>query len=92
MPSLDRHRFFKKDQRRIRLSNSQHEHYVIALYHLLKGEKLPEEFLDHELMGGSWSGHREFHIGGDMLIIYKHYPDDDSLTLVRMGTHSELLG
>lgn len=92
MPSLDRHKFFKKDQHRVRLSDSQHERYVIALYHLLKGESLPKEFSDHELIGGGWNGHREFHIGGDMLVIYKHYLDEDSISLIRMGTHSDLFG
>ena len=31
---------------------------------------LPTEWLDHALTG-DWMGHRECHIGGDFLLIYK---------------------
>ena len=31
---------------------------------------LPPEWLDHPLMG-DWVGHRECHIGGDFLLIYR---------------------
>jgi mRNA interferase YafQ len=52
---------------------------------------LPPEWLDHSLTG-EWAGHRECHIGGDFLLIYRV---DDSgktglLVFVRSGTHSEL--
>jgi mRNA interferase YafQ len=52
---------------------------------------LPPEWLDHSLTG-EWVGHRECHIGGDFLLIYRL---DDSgkaglVVFVRSGTHSEL--
>lgn len=52
---------------------------------------LGPEWLDHQL-GGDWDGHRECHIGGDFLLVYKL---DDSgkhglVVLVRTGTHAEL--
>jgi mRNA interferase YafQ len=52
---------------------------------------LPPEWLDHPLTG-DWLGHRECHVGGDFLLIYKL---DDSgkaglVVFVRSGTHSEL--
>jgi mRNA interferase YafQ len=52
---------------------------------------LPSEWLDHSLTG-EWVGHRECHIGGDFLLIYRL---DDSgkpglVVFVRSGTHSEL--
>jgi mRNA interferase YafQ len=51
---------------------------------------LPPEWLDHPLTG-EWTGHRECHIGGDFLLIYRL---DDAgkhgmLVFVRSGTHSE---
>ena len=51
----------------------------------------PPEWLDHPLTG-DWAGHRECHIGGDLLLIYSL---DDSgksglVVFVRSGTHSEL--
>lgn len=52
---------------------------------------LPPEWLDHPLKG-DWAGHRECHIGGDFLLIYR--VDDSGKTglvvFVRSGTHSEL--
>jgi mRNA interferase YafQ len=52
---------------------------------------LPPEWLDHPLTG-DWAWHRESHIGGDFLLIYRL---DDSgkaglVVFVRSGTHSEL--
>ncbi len=53
---------------------------------------LPVEYLDHALIG-DWQGHRECHIGGDWLLIYRldvQANKDDLLMFVRTGTHSEL--
>jgi mRNA interferase YafQ len=53
---------------------------------------LPAEYLDHALVG-NWLGHRECHIGGDWLLIYRldiQANKDDLLMFVRTGTHSEL--
>ena len=35
---------------------------------------LPPEWRDHEL-AGNWSGHRECHVGGDFLLIYRFDAD-----------------
>ena len=52
---------------------------------------MPPEWLDHAL-AGEWVGHRECHIGGDFLLIYR--VDDSGKTgvvvFVRSGTHAEL--
>jgi len=52
---------------------------------------LPPEWLDHSLTG-DWSGHRECHIGGDFLLIYRLDDSGNSglVVFVRSGTHSEL--
>ena len=51
---------------------------------------LPPEWLDHELHG-SWSDHRECHVGGDFLLIYTIDGFNPGLVIfVRTGTHSEL--
>jgi len=52
---------------------------------------LGPEWLDHPL-GGNWIGHRECHVGGDFLLVYKL---DDTMNpglivFVRAGTHAEL--
>lgn len=43
---------------------------------------------DHDLTG-NWKGHRDCHIRPDLVLIYRK-PDDDTLELVRLGSHSEL--
>lgn len=52
---------------------------------------LPAEWEDHPLKG-NWDGHRECHIGGDYLLIYRIDEQDkkSQIVFVRTGTHSEL--
>jgi mRNA interferase YafQ len=52
---------------------------------------LSPEWLDHALKG-QWDGHRECHIGGDFLLIYRldEQPPSGTVVFVRAGTHSEL--
>ena len=49
---------------------------------------LPRRNFDHPL-SGEWNDHRDCHIRPDLVLIYRK-PDDDSLELVRLGSHSEL--
>jgi mRNA interferase YafQ len=49
---------------------------------------LPRRNFDHPL-SGEWNDHRDCHIKPDLVLIYRK-PDDDSLELVRLGSHSEL--
>jgi len=49
--------------------------------------ELQSEARDHALLG-EYKGMREFHLGGDMLLIYTVI--DDVLYLQRLGTHSQL--
>jgi mRNA interferase YafQ len=55
---------------------------------LANNKPLAEKHRDHAL-GGNWKGHRECHMKPDLLLIYK-LPDQDTLRLTRMGSHSEL--
>jgi mRNA interferase YafQ len=55
---------------------------------LAKDEPLPRRYFDHAL-GGEWSDHRDCHIRPDLVLIYRK-PDEASLELVRLGSHSEL--
>lgn len=52
---------------------------------------LPPEWSDHELTG-EWTGHRECHIGGDFLLIYRldETPKHGLVVFVRSGTHADL--
>ena len=48
---------------------------------------LGPEWLDHPLQG-EWADHRECHVGGDFLLIYR--ADAGSIVFARAGTHAEL--
>ncbi len=54
---------------------------------LLNNEELPQEARDH-FLSGEWKDTKEFHISGDLLVIYMI--DDNTLQLLRIGTHSQL--
>ena len=53
----------------------------------MKEEPLPPEAKDHPLKG-KFSDYREFHISGDLLLVYR--VKDDTLQLIRIGSHSEI--
>jgi mRNA interferase YafQ len=78
---------FKKDLSKLKFSNEHYAKYVIYLGKLLAKEELPIEARDHQLKG-DWAGTREFHISGDLLVIYMI--QNDELILVRIGSHSQL--
>ena len=82
---------FKKDLKRE--SRGEHrrvlqEEFVGVVNQLALDRKLPPKYNDHELTG-DWIGHRECHVKPDLLLVYLK-TDDDTLHLVRLGSHSEL--
>jgi len=87
--SVELTRGFRRDINNLRFSNEHYVKYVIYLSKLLSKEPLPPEALDHALKG-EWQDFREFHISGDLLVIYRI--DGDIISLARIGTHSELFG
>jgi mRNA interferase YafQ len=91
MWTISRTAKFKKDykreakgQRRTTLDAD----LLAAVSLLATDQALPEKFHDHPLMG-EYTNHRECHLKPDLLLIYKK-PDDQTLRLVRFGSHSEL--
>jgi mRNA interferase YafQ len=61
---------------------------LAAISFLATDQILPERFRDHPLTG-EYTNHRECHLKPDLLLIYKK-PDDSTLRLVRIGSHSEV--
>ena len=55
---------------------------------LANDQALPEKHRDHALSGNK-TDHRECHLKPDLLLIYKK-PDEQTLRMVRLGTHSDL--
>jgi len=84
---LKRHKLFIKDFRNLTLADSQFDKLIYFLALLRDEKSLPEESKDHALLG-ELADFREFHIGGDMLVIYKI--NEDEVVLTRIGTHAQL--
>ena len=59
-----------------------------AVTMLAHDEPLPRRYFDHQL-SGEWTDHRDCHIRPDLVLIYRK-PDEATLELVRLGSHSEL--
>ena len=55
---------------------------------LANDQPLKPRHRDHALTG-DWKDHRDCHIKPDLLLIYRK-PDEETLQLVRLGSHSEL--
>ena len=87
--ACDYTRAFVKDWERLSRSGHHDLTRLKAAMLLLIGNDQPlgPEWLDHPLKG-HWADHRECHIGGDFLLIYRL--DGESILFVRAGTHSEL--
>ena len=84
---------FKKDWQRLAHSghydmNSLKEAMLLLIEN---AAPLPAEWLDHPLVG-QWANHRECHIGGDFLLVYKLDGSgaDQRVVFVRAGAHAEL--
>lgn len=88
MRNLDITNQYKKDLRRAVRQGRDTDALDEIVLMLLNDEAIPPKNKDHELTG-NWGGHREVHIEFDWLLIYKKC-DTDTLTLVRLGTHTEL--
>lgn len=87
MLKLKRHKQFMKDFASNKMSEQHYAKYLVYLSNLIQEIPLPVDALDHSLKG-NWSAFREFHISGDLLLIYK--TTDDTLELMRIGTHAQL--
>lgn len=55
---------------------------------LVTDTPLAPRYRDHALTG-DWNDHRDCHVKPDLVLIYRK-PDDDTLQLVRLGSHAEL--
>ena len=55
---------------------------------LAADKPLADRYRDRGLTGG-WKDHRDCHIEPDLVLIYRKI-GDDTLQLVRLGSHSEL--
>ncbi|MEA1973140.1 MAG: type II toxin-antitoxin system YafQ family toxin [Candidatus Cloacimonadota bacterium] len=81
------HKLFSKELKNAKLNPTNSAKLFIYISLLLNDNELPSESLDHALKG-EYKDTREFHISGDLLVIYR--VEDKTLELLRIGTHSQL--
>ncbi len=91
--AVDFAKTFAKDWQRLDHSGRYDMRQLKEAMSLLINNDAPlgPEWLDHALKG-QWEGHRECHIGGDFLLIYRldDQPPSGIIVFARAGTHSEL--
>ncbi|MEQ3708470.1 type II toxin-antitoxin system YafQ family toxin [Sulfitobacter sp. 1A05707] len=88
MKALDTTTKFRRDLKREAKTNPDIQEFLKpVISDLLEGKTLPEKMKDHPL-SGEWKDHRDCHVKPDLVLIYK--TDDEAVTLVRLGSHSEL--
>ncbi|GHD07076.1 type II toxin-antitoxin system YafQ family toxin [Tianweitania populi] len=91
MRTIERTSQFKRDYKREakgRYGASLDADLTLVLTALAYDSLLEPRHRDHALTG-SWKDFRDCHIRPDLVLIYQK-PDEHTLRLVRLGSHSEL--
>lgn len=91
MRTIERAGRFRRDYKRElkgRHGSDVSELVAAAVEELAADRSLPTQLRDHALTG-IWVGCRDCHIRPDLVLIYAK-PDDRTLQLLRLGSHSEL--
>jgi len=81
------HKIFSKDLKRAKLNPTNTAKLFAYISLLMEERELPAEAKDHNL-SGEYQDTREFHISGDLLVVYRI--EKETLQLLRIGTHSQL--
>ena len=84
---IRRHKQFLKDFKITAITDGQFEKFIQFINCLREDFPLPEESKDYALIG-QYLGCREFHLGGDVLVIYLMM--DKETTLMRLGSYAQL--
>ena len=81
------HKAFVKDTKKAKLNTTNTAKLFMYISLILNEKELPGESKDHNLTG-NYKDTREFHVSGDLLVVYRI--EDNTLELLRLGTHSQL--
>lgn len=93
MRTIERSTRFKRDYKREakgRYRTTLDADLVPVLIALASDEALDLKYQDHSLTG-DWVGYRDCHVKPDLVLIYGK-PDESTLRLARLGSHSEVFG
>ncbi len=91
MRTIRRTAAFKRDYKRERKGRHRKtidDDLLRVVTLLANDEPLTERHHDHSLVG-EWKDYRDCHIKPDLILIYRK-TDENTLDLVRLGSHSEL--
>jgi mRNA interferase YafQ len=91
MRTIERTAKFKRDYKREikgQHSATLRRDFIDVITALATDVALAPKHRDHALTG-EWRDHRDCHVKPDLVLIYRK-PDETSLQLVRLGSHSEL--
>lgn len=91
MRTIERTGRFKRDwkrERKGRHRKSLASDFAELVRALAEDEPLAAKYRDHAL-AGEYKDHRDCHVKPDLVLIYRK-PDDETLQLVRLGSHAEL--
>ncbi len=89
MYQLKIHKQFLKDLKKVKLNQTNVEKLFFYVSLLLNDKQLPAEARNHNLLG-EWLDTLEFHISGDLIVIYRKDEKSKEIQLLRIGTHSQL--
>ena len=81
-------RDYKREKKSVRYRKTLEADLLSTVKLLAEDKILPHRYHDHPL-SGEWQDHRDCHIKPDLVLIYRK-PDNKTLELVRLGSHSEL--
>ncbi|RUP17423.1 type II toxin-antitoxin system YafQ family toxin [Methylobacterium sp.] len=91
MRRIERTGQFKRDYKRE--MKGQHRTTLVAelttVLDALIADWPPEPRHHDHALTGNWRDHRDCHVRPDLVLIYR-LPDDQTLQLVRLGSHAEL--
>ncbi len=80
---------FKKDIKKAKKQGKDLDKLFEIVEILANGNELDKKYKDYSLVG-NYKGARECHIEPDWLLVYEIIDDVLVLSLVRLGSHSEL--
>ena len=82
---------FKKDYKKIQNNVKDKQALIETLNILCEKGYLPPKYKEHRLVG-QYNNYMECHIKPDLLLIYRINNDELTLYVLRVGSHSKLLG
>lgn len=89
--SIKRSNQFKQDFKQCIKRGLSIDEFCKVLYLLQNGLIIPEQYHDHPLQPSKdFKECRELHIKPNWLLVYKYSTHDNTLYLIRTGSHSDL--